>query len=90
MMLELFEKINSREFSPINFLLKSEWNRWGKRPASGLNFSSAEVIDVEDRYKILYSQQYLVAPSTKRRSYRCPSKATQSPKTMPIWNLSRY
>ena len=61
MMLEPFERIQHREFPPINFLLKLEWKRWGNRPASDLNFYSAEVMDVDDRDNILYSQQYLVS-----------------------------
>ena len=32
----------------------------------------------------------LVATSTKMRLYRCPPKATHSPKTMSIWTFSRY
>ena len=62
----------------------------GKRPASDFNCSSAEVIDVDDSEDIPYSQQYLVSTSTKSRAYRCPPKATHSPKTMSIWNFSRY
>ena len=54
MMFEPFERIQNREFPPINFLSKSEWNRLGKRPASYLYFSSAEVIDFYDRYDIPY------------------------------------
>ena len=51
--LEPSEKIQRRVFPPINFLSKSEWNRWSKRHTSDLNCSSAEVIDVDDRDKIL-------------------------------------
>ena len=69
MILEPFHRIHRREFPLTNFLLKSEWNHWGKCPASDLNCSSAEVIDVDDRYDIPYSQQYLVATSTKSRAY---------------------
>ena len=89
-MFDPFERIQSRAFPPIGFLSKSEWNRLGKRPASALNFSSTEVMDVYDRDCIPYSQQYLVDTPTKSRAYRCPPKAAQSPKTMSIWNLSRY
>ena len=81
---------NRRAFPPINFLSKSGWNRWGRRPASDLNCSRAEVIDVDYSEDIPYSQQYLVATSTKLRTYWCPPKAKQSPKTMSIWTLSRY
>ena len=52
MMLETFDNIHPREFPLINFLLKSEWNRWGRRPASALNSSNAEVIDVDDSDEI--------------------------------------
>ena len=57
---------------------------------SDLNCSSAEVIDVDDSEDILYNQHYLVATSTRSRAYQLPPKATQSPKTMSIWNFSRY
>ena len=89
-MLEPFDNFHRRVFSPINFLSKSEWNLWVRRPASALNCSSAKVIDVYDSEDIPYSQQYLVATSTSSRAYRCPPKATQSPKTMSILNFSRY
>ena len=46
--LETFDNIHQREFPPINFLSKSEWNRWGRHPAYVLNISKAEVIDVDD------------------------------------------
>ena len=42
-------------FSPISFLSKLEWNLLGNCTASKLLFSSAEVIDVEDKYDIPYS-----------------------------------
>ena len=90
MMLEPFERIQSRKFPPINFMSKLECNRLGKLPASDLNCSSVEVIDVDDRDNIPYSQKYLVATSNKMRAHRCPLKATQSPKTMSIWKFSRY
>ena len=48
------------------------------------------MIDVDDSEDIPYSQKYLVATSTKIRAYRCPPKATQSPKNMYIWTLSSY
>ena len=63
---------------------------WGKRPASDLNCSSSEVIDVDDSEDIPYSKHYLVATSTKSRAYQWPPKATQSPKTMSIWIFSWY
>ena len=69
MMLEPFERIHHRVFPPINFLLKLEWNRWGKRPVSDFNCSCAEVIDVDDCDDIIYIQQYLVYASTKSRAY---------------------
>ena len=56
-------------------------------PESSLNCSSAEVIYNNDRDYIPYSHQYLVATSTKRRARWFPPKATQSPKTMPIWKF---
>ena len=55
-----------------------------------MDFSSAEVMDIDDRYYTPHNQQYLVATSTKSRVRRCPPKATQSPNTMYIWTLSRY
>ena len=60
-MFEPFESIHRRAFPPINFLSKLEWNLWGMRPASALNNSSADVIDVDDKDYIPYNQQYLVA-----------------------------
>ena len=63
-MFEPFESIHWRAFTPINFLLKSEWNIWGRRPTSALNNSSADVIDVDDKDDIPYNQQYLVATCT--------------------------
>ena len=54
MIFDTFEKKKCREFPRINFMSKSEWNRLGKRPASYLYFSSAEVIDFYDRYDIPY------------------------------------
>ena len=89
-MLEPFKRIHFRAFPPINVLSKSKWNRWGKRPAYDLNCSSAKVIDVDDSDDIPYSQQYLLSTSTKIRAYQCPPMATQSPKTMSIWNFLRY
>ena len=47
-MFESFESIHWREFPPINFLSKSEWNQLGSHPASALNNSSADVINVDD------------------------------------------
>ena len=61
MTLKPFERIQCREFPTITFLSKPEWNRWDKRPASDLNCSSAEVMDVDGRYNIPYKQQYIVA-----------------------------
>ena len=46
-------RIHGSAFHHISFLSKSEWNRWSKRHTSDLNCSSAEVIDVDDRDKIL-------------------------------------
>ena len=88
-MLEPFDSIHRRAFPSINFLSKSEWNLWGKRPASSLNSSNANVMDVYDNYNIPHIQQYLVATSTNIRAYLCPPEAIQSPKTMSIWTLSR-
>ena len=45
---------------------------------------------MDDNEDIPYSQHNLVATSTKSREYQCPSKASQSPKTMYVCNLSRY
>ena len=53
-------------------------------------FSSAEVIYVDDSDNTPYSQQYLVDTSTMSRAYQCPPKATESPNIMFIWTLSRY
>ena len=63
-MFEPFESIHQRAFTPINFLSKSEWNLWGRRPASALDNSRADVIDVDDKDNIPYNQHYLVAAST--------------------------
>ena len=41
--------IQSSEFPPISFMSEPEWNRLGNCPTSDLKFSSAEVIDVEDK-----------------------------------------
>ena len=71
MMLEPFDRIKCREFTPINFLLKLEWNRWGKRLASDLNGYSSEVMGVHDRDDIPYSHKYLDATSTKSTAYLC-------------------
>ena len=60
-MFEPFESIHQRAFPPINFLSKSEWKLWGRRPASALNNSSADIINVDDKDNIPYKQQYLVA-----------------------------
>ena len=84
MMFGPFERIQRRAFPPINFMSKLEGNRLGKRPASDLNCSSAEVMDAYDRNDIPYIHQYIVAKSTKRRAYRYPPKGTQSPKTMSV------
>ena len=89
-MFDPLARIQSSAFPPISFLSKSEWKRLGNCPASDLNFSSAEVMDVEDKYDIPYNQQYIVATSTKSRSDQFPPKATQSPKTMSIWYFLRY
>ena len=88
-MLEPFDSIHQRAFTPINFLSKSEWNLWGRHPTSALNGSNADVIDVDDNDVISYNQHYLVATSTSSRAYVWPPKATQSKNTMSIWNLSR-
>ena len=61
MMFDMFERIQRREFSPINFLLNLEWKCLGKRTASYLGFSSAEVMDISDRDNIPYNHQYIVA-----------------------------
>ena len=57
MMLEPFKRIQRRALPPINFLSKSDCNRWVKHPASYLNCYSVEEIDFDDRDDILYSQQ---------------------------------
>ena len=49
-MFDPLARIQSSAFPPISFLSKSEWKRLGNCPASDLNFSSAEVMDVEDKY----------------------------------------
>ena len=89
-MLEPFDSIHWRVFTPVNLLLKSDWNCWVRLPTSALKCSSAEVIDVYDSEDILYIQQYLVATSTWSRTYWWPPKTTQSQKNMSIWTFSRY
>ena len=89
-MLEPFDSIHRREFLQIDFLSDSEWNQWGSQPTSTLNCSSAKFIAVDDSEDIPYSQQCLVATSTRIMAYWCPPKAKLSPKTMSIWNFSRY
>ena len=42
----------------------------GKRPASDLKFSSAELMNVYDKGDIPYKQHYLVATPTKIRAYQ--------------------
>ena len=64
---DLLARIQHSAFSPTSFLSNSEWNRLGKCPTSYLKFSSEEVIDVEDKDYIPYSQLYLVSTSTKSR-----------------------
>ena len=83
------ERIQRSAFLPIGFLSKLKWKLLGDCPASYLKFSSAEVMDVEDKNDIPYNQQYLVPTSTKCRAYQFPPKATYSPKTMSIWTFSR-
>ena len=90
MIFDTFEKKKCREFPRINFMSKSEWNRLGKRPASALNCYGVEVMGVYYRDEILYIQKYFVGTSNNRRAYRCPPKATHSPKTMSICTFSRY
>ena len=46
MMLEPFDIIHQRAFPTIDFLSKSDWNLWGRRPAYALNSYNADVIDV--------------------------------------------
>ena len=89
-MFNLLSNIQHSAFMPISFLSKLEWNHLSNCPASDLKCSSAEVIDIEDKDDIIYSQQYLVATSTKTRAYQFPPNATHSPKTMSTWKLSRY
>ena len=48
MMLEPFDSIHRRAFPPINFPSKSKWNLWGRRTASALNSSNADIIEVDD------------------------------------------
>ena len=67
-MFEPFESIHQRAFPLINFLSKSEWNLWDRRPASALNKSSADVINVDDKYENPYNHQYLVATSTSNNA----------------------
>ena len=52
-----------------------------------MNSYNSDVIDVDDNNDIPYIQHYLVDTSNSNRAYRCPPKATQSPKTMSIWTL---
>ena len=67
-MFEPFASIHRREFPPINFLSKSECNLWGRLPASDLNNSSVDVIEVDYNDNIPYTQQYLVATSTSNNT----------------------
>ena len=67
-MFETFESIHRRAFKPINFLSKSEWNLWDRRPASAFNSSRADVIDVDDKDDIPYNQHYLVATCTSNNA----------------------
>ena len=60
-MFDLLERIQHSAFPPISFLLKLEWKRLGNCPASDLKFSSAEVMDVEDKYDTPYNHQHLVS-----------------------------
>ena len=83
-------RIQHNALPPISFLSKLEWNHLSNCPASDLKCSSAEVIDIEDKDDIIYSQQYLVATSTKTRAYQFPPNATHSPNTVSTWKLSRY
>ena len=67
-MFEPFESIHRREFPPINFLSKSDWNLWGRRTESALNNYRADVIDVDDKDDIPYNQHYLVATCTSNNA----------------------
>ena len=68
--LEPFDIIHQRAFPLINLLSKSESNWWGSFTTSALNCSIAEATDMDDSEDIPYSQQYLVATSTRIRVYR--------------------
>ena len=87
---ESLARIQRRYFPPMSFLFNSEYNILGNCLESYLKGSRADVMDVEDKDNITWSQQYLVATSTMSMAYQCPPKATQSPKTMFMWILSRY
>ena len=54
-MFEPFDSTHRRAFPPINFLSKLECNLWGRHPASVLNNSSADVINVDDKDDIQYN-----------------------------------
>ena len=57
-MFEPFESIHRRAFPPIRFLSKWVWNLWGRRPASALINSRADVIDEDDKDDIPYNTRY--------------------------------
>ena len=60
-MFDPLARIQCSAFPHISFLSKLEWKHLGNCPASDFNFSSAEVMDVEDKDDIPYNQQYIVA-----------------------------
>ena len=66
-MFDPLERIQSRDFPPIIFMSKLEWNHLGNFHASDLKVYSAEVIDVDDKGDIPYIQKCLVTTPTKSR-----------------------
>ena len=60
-MSDTLARVQKSAFPHISFLSKLEWKLLGNCPDSDLEFSSAECIDVEDKYDIPYIQKYLVA-----------------------------
>ena len=64
MMFESLEMIQRRDLPLMSLLSKYEWNLLGKCPASDLKVSRADVMDVEDKEDVIYSQHYLVTMST--------------------------
>ena len=90
MMLEPFERIHCRAFPTINILSKSEWNRWGKRPASELDYSSAKwYMWMLVRTSCITSSIFYLN-KLKVGSINAPLRRNSYQSLFHIWNLSRY